>query len=90
VRNPKDADGRPRTRGTAALAVVSALTVLTLPWSTAGCGDSSRAVSPIVAADSDEARKARAEDQAHRDELKRKEAKALSRHKKLVLPTEPE
>lgn len=56
-----------------------------------GCGNPPPTpVSPVVAVDSEEARKALAEDQANRDLLKKKEAKAASRNKKLVIPSEPE
>lgn len=91
MRNRNDVGGRSRPRGgAAALAVVSALTVFTLPWSTLGCGDSAPPpASPVVAIDSDEARQALAEDRANRDLLKRKQDK-VARRKKFTFPTEPE
>lgn len=73
------------SRGLFALAASSLLVPL------AGCEDSSPPpVSPVAAADSEEGRKALAEDQAERASLKQKEAKLLARKKKLVLPVEPE
>ncbi|WP_337176331.1 hypothetical protein [Paludisphaera sp.] len=83
---PDDRRG-PRLRGALP---APALALLALAWSAPGCGDSSPPpVSPVVAVDSEEARKALAEDQANREALKRKEAKA-ARRKKIELPAEPE
>ncbi|WP_165244168.1 hypothetical protein [Paludisphaera soli] len=51
-----------------------------------GCDATSPPASPVVAIDSDEGRKARAEDEAERALRKQMEAKALSRKKNLKLP----
>lgn len=80
---------RDRLRGLAALAV-SALGLVSVAWTAPGCNDPSPPpLSPVVAVDSDEARKALAEDKANREALKRKEAKA-ARKRKIDIPAEPE
>lgn len=82
-----EAPSRPGRRD-GALATLAALAVAV---SAAGCVDSSPPpVSPVVAADSEEARKALAEDQAERELRKQKEAKAASRKRKVAFPVEPE
>lgn len=74
--------------------VALALPTLALAASLFGvsaCGNPApQPVSPVVAIDSEEARKALAEDRANRELLKKKEAKAASRKKNLVIPSEPE
>ncbi|OJW09416.1 MAG: hypothetical protein BGO49_12830 [Planctomycetales bacterium 71-10] len=86
---PSSSNGR-GSRWLHALAI-PALAASALTFVASGCGDSSPPpVSPVVAADSEEARKALAEDQAERAALKQKEAKVAARKKKLVLPVEPE
>lgn len=82
--------GKPAARGTIAPAA-GAVAILALCWTAPGCGDSSPPpVSPVVSVDSEEGRKALAEDQVEREIRKQKEAKFAARKKKLVLPVEPE
>lgn len=55
-----------------------------------GCGGGapSASMSKIVEADSEEGKKAQADDEAHRQLLRRQEAKAVSRKRGLQLPDE--
>jgi len=71
---------------TAILAIVPALVAAS---AAPGCGGvPSAAVSKVVEADSEEGRKAQADDEAHRQMLRRQEAKAVLRKRGLQLPDE--
>ncbi|WP_240906894.1 hypothetical protein [Paludisphaera rhizosphaerae] len=65
------------------------LLILGSAASVTGCGEGTpETTSPIVSADSEEGKKALAQDEAERQLRKQKEAKASSRHKKIQLPDE--
>jgi hypothetical protein len=80
-----------RTRPLERVASAASVLAVSILYATAsGCGDSAPPpVSPVVAVDSEEGRRALAEDQATQDTLKQKQAK-VARKKKRVFPVEPE
>ncbi len=70
-------------------AILPALVVVAA-FAAPGCGGSAptASVSKVVAADSEEGRKAQADDEAHRQMLRQREAKAVLRKRGLQLPDE--
>lgn len=72
--------------------LIPTVSLIALGWAAGaatGCGEAAPSpTSPVVAADSEEGRKARAEDEADRLLLKQREAKAASRRKNLKIPEE--
>ena len=72
-----------------AISTTLCLLALSTTASVSGCGEvTPETTSPIVSADSEEGKKALAQDEAERQLRKQKEAKASARNKKLKLPDE--
>lgn len=75
---------------TSKLTILTLSSVLALAFSISltGCGETPPPTSPVVSPESEEGKKALAEDEAARQVLKQKEAKASSRSRKAHLPDE--
>lgn len=77
-------------KGKSTMRLLAILLALSAARASVGCGGDgvSRPSSPVVSADSEEGRKAQAEDAALRALRRRQEAKAASRKRGLKLPPE--